>query len=219
MSITPPPVCGTAKALVLFVLGMGGASWAQCPSPILAAWPAHGEGQGGALQWRGPAEAEGFQIWAQWRVPEAEVVHTLEQTVSAAEFPLPPSPEPWRLLKLQIEIVSLCKGGLRSRPALLRQFQSAPTSSCQPPALAEGVSPQRADSQLQLRWQARDTESLALRWSLVGEASARSSSPEVVVLGPELRLPLEAPQEPLLVQAQRLCSAKQRSAVSYWLVP
>ena len=202
-----------------FVLGMSNLCWAQCPSPEMAAWPAHAEGQRLRLQWQAVPEAEAYLVWAQWRVPEAEVVHTLEQTTSEAALDLPASPEPWRLLKLQVELISLCKGGQRSKPTVLRQFQGDSKASCPAPLLAEGSAPVRDKAHALIRWQARDRDSLALRWSPVDGAS-NTATTEAVLLGPSLRLPLDgAPAGPLLIQAQRLCADKQRSAASYWLLP
>ncbi|MFN5047607.1 MAG: hypothetical protein ACK5F2_05910, partial [Roseateles sp.] len=80
----------------------------SCSAPRLAPLPTHGEGGSTELRWEPVSGASAYLLWAQWRVPEAEVMNTLELSTEQPQFVLPASPAPERLLKLQVELISLC---------------------------------------------------------------------------------------------------------------
>lgn len=196
----------------------------SCSAPMPAPLPTHGEGGSTELRWQPVSGASAYLLWAQWRVPEAEVLKTLELSTEQPQFALPASPAPDRLLKLQVELISLCADGTRSRPALLRQFQQALAGSdCPPPQPLPSVREPGGKAVL-ARWQAQAHERFELRWEAGGHdagAGAMDSGDATVSEG-QWRLSSahgEAFGQPWLMRVQRLCSKRQRSAPTYWLVP
>jgi hypothetical protein len=186
--------------------------------------PARGDGSAMTLSWEPVPAARAYLLWAQWRVPEAEVVNTVEFSTERPQFALPASPAPERLLKLQVELISLCADGTRSRPALLRQFQqSEDDSTCPPPQPLPSIREPGGKAVL-ARWQAQAHERFELRWEAGGRdtGAGATDSGDATVSEGQWRLSSahgEAFGQPWLMRVQRLCSKRQRSAPSYWLVP
>ena len=194
-------------------------------SPQPQALPLHAPGTATHLIWPAVDEATGYLVWMQWRVPEGPVVRTQEITTAAPEMSIPASPEPWRPLMLQVELISLCgkapAGVTRSKPTLLRQLQHDPMQSCSPVtglqpvrgAASEDGGPAPAPYQ-QLQWTDQPGVRVEITWfdghdgKPVDTAEASSSQmPWSVKTTP-----------PTLIRAVRSCSAGRQSKPTYLLV-
>lgn len=209
--------------LASLCLVAGSAAAQTCPAPSPEMLPTRGDGGAMALHWEPVPAARAYLLWAQWRVPEAEVLNTLELSTEQPQFALPASPAPERLLKLQVELISLCADGSRSRPALLRQFQQAPAdTSCPVPQPLPSVR-EPAGRAVLARWQAEAHERFELRWETERRGAGAIDGGDAAVSEGQWRLSSasddQAGQQQWLMRVQRLCGNRQRSAPSYWLVP
>ncbi|MDC6170015.1 hypothetical protein [Paucibacter sp. XJ19-41] len=165
-------------------------------------------------------------MWAQWRVPEGEVLRTVELAGAEPQFVVPASPQPWRLLSLQIELQSRCAPSTPgvalaavSAPRVLHQFQFDPAQAC---PRVEGLAPVRDRSEsgrgphyAALRWQARPDERFEIAWF-----DAESGRPlhRDEVQGDRAPWPTGL-ATPVLVRATRACAAARPSTAEYLLIP
>ena len=172
---------------------------------------AHGNGDGVSLKWSSQKEAGRFRVWAQWRVPEGEVLRTHEVVVDTSETHLPPSPARWRPLKLSIEIQSICEGGAVSTIAQLRQLQfDAQAEAACPPV--DGV---RFDRKRHgLFWTGETHDSFLLSFHRVedGQVQARQE-----VVGTSAEWPAQV-RRPAVIRAVRACGEAQKSRATFLLV-
>jgi len=67
------------------------------PRPELL--PTYSSGAAMVLAWPAVPAVAGYSLWAQWRVPEGEVIRTLELSASEPRVALPASPQPWHPLR------------------------------------------------------------------------------------------------------------------------
>ncbi len=184
----------------------------------------HATGAAATLSWPAVVGATGYLVWMQWRVPEGPVVKTLESSISAPEVSIPASPEPWRPLMLQVELVSLCgkeaSALTKSTPALLRQLQFDPAQVCPP---VDGLRPVRGPAAKdgspapyqQLQWTDQPGVRVEITWfdGQDGKPVAKAEAQ-----GPQTPWALHA-RPPALIRATRSCSAGRQSTPTYLLVP
>lgn len=207
-------------------------AWASLASTALAcsmppqpsALPLHATGAATTLIWPAIAGAKGYMVWMQWRVPEGPVIKTLESSLGAPEVSIPASPEPWRPLMLQVELVSLCgkeaSALTKSPPALLRQLQFDPAQVCPP---VDGLRPVRGPAAKdsspapyqQLQWVDKPGVRVEITWfdGQDGKPVAKAEAQ-----GPQTPWALQA-RPPALIRATRSCSAGRQSTPTYLLVP
>lgn len=205
-------------------IGLATTAMACSTPPRPDALPMHAPGLATALKWPDVLGAKGYMVLMQWKAPEGPVVKTLETSIGAPEVSIPASPEPWRPLMLQVELVSLCAkeaGDVsRSPPALLRQLQFDPAQLCSP---VEGLRPVRGPSgqdgspapYQQLRWADQPGGRVEITWfdGLNGKPLAKAEAQ-----GPQAPWALPA-RPPALIRATRSCSAGRQSTPTYLLVP
>lgn len=193
------------------------------PSPPIGL-PMHALGAATTLSWPAVASATGYLVWMQWRVPEGPVVKTLESSITAPEVSIPASPEPWRPLMLQVELISLCgkepSALAKSIPALLRQLQFDPAQACPP---VDGLRPVRGTTTTdggpapyqQLQWTDMPGIRVEITW-FDGQGGKPVAKAEAQ--GPQTTWALQA-RPPALIRATRSCSAGRQSTPTYLLVP
>ena len=70
-----------------------------CPEPRPELLPTYSSGAAMVLAWPAVPAVAGYSLWAQWRVPEGEVIRTLELSASEPRVALPASPQPWHPLR------------------------------------------------------------------------------------------------------------------------
>ena len=188
-------------------------SAASTCSPPTPASPlqTHGTGEAVSLKWDAQADARRFRVWAQWRVPEGEVLRTHEVVVDTRETQLPPSPARWRPLKLSIEIQSICDGGAVSTIAELRQlqFDAQMESVCLP---VDGVQFDRALQRLMWKGETHDRFVLSFHKVEDGKVQANQEVVGTVSEWPALV------RRPAVIRAIRACGETQRSRVTFLLV-
>jgi len=200
-----------AMACASFVSTLVSAT-STCDPPVMAVpLQAHGNGEAIALQWDGHQQARQFRIWAQWRVPEGEVLHTHEVAVDTKVTQLPSSPARWRPLKLSIEIQTVCDGGAMSQVLRMRQlqFDAREEAACPPlPSARFEHAPDR------LIWQgeARDRFELSFHRVEDGRVVDRKE-----VVGASAEWPTLVAR-PVVIRAVRACGDAQRSRATFLLV-
>jgi hypothetical protein len=190
-------------------------AWA-CATPAVPAPPLHANGASLTLAWPAVESASRYRVWAQWRVPEGEVIRTLELVVNAPAIELPPSPQPWRPLTLQVEVSSQCAGNAASPVAVRHQLQYDRGTAC---PVVEGLEPLRNASPPaaweQLRWKGRAGEHFSIAWF-----DGKNGRPlhETEVHGVQTAWPASV-STPALVRATRSCAEGRPSTAAYLWVP
>ena len=209
-------VLPTRAAMLAAACGWAGATTALaaplCVAPVLVNQvQVHGNGDAISLDWNAEHAASRFRIWAQWRVPEGEVLRTHEVVAEAKQTQLPPSPARWRPLKLSIELQSLCRDGSVSKVTSLRQLQFDPVAekTCRP---VEGVVLDRERMRLSWKDETRDFLVLSFYNAENGQLLAQheavgSSAPWPTLVG-----------RPIVIRAVRACGETQRSRATFLLV-
>lgn len=210
--------CGGRASSELFVLACTlvfsvptSAASTCAPPAIVDSFPAHGNGDAIALKWEAPPGLHRFRVWAQWRVPEGEVLRTHEVVVDTREAQLLPSPSRWRPLKLSIEIQSLCESGAVSTIALLHQlqFDARAEAACPP------VEDMRLDRALaRLAWNGAPYDRFALSFHRVDDGKELAQQE---VVGTSTNWPALVPK-PIVIRASRACGEVQRSRATFLLV-
>jgi hypothetical protein len=181
------------------------------PPVVLGALPMRGSGEVISLQWEAPEQARQFRVWAQWQVPEGEVLRTHETVVDTKRTQLPPSPARWRPLKLSIEIESVCGDGAVSTPAQLRQLQFDARAESACPAV-QSVWFDR-ESHL-LAWKGDTHAAFELSFHSVenGQVLSRQEAVGTSATWPALV------RKPAVIRLVRACGAVQRSRETFLLV-
>lgn len=181
------------------------------PPVVLGALPTKGSGEAISLQWDAPKQARQFRVWAQWQVPEGQVLHTHEVVVNTKQTQLPPSPARWRPLKLSIEIESVCGDGATSMPVQLRQLQldAGAESAC--PAVQSAWFDRESH---RLAWKGDAHAAFELSFHSVedGQVLSRQETMGTSVPWPALV------HKPVVIRIVRACGAVQRSRETFLLV-
>jgi hypothetical protein len=183
------------------------------PPSISGALSTQGTGEALTLHWTAQGDARQFRLWAQWRVPEGEVVRTHEVIVSAREASLPPSPARWRPLKLSVELQAICGDGLVSSPTRAHQlqFDAAAEAACPP---VDGLLLDQ--SRMQLSWGGERHDRISLSFHHIEDGTAQAV--HLAVTGSMVDWPA-AVRRPAVIRAVRACGEVQRSRETFQLVP
>lgn len=222
-----PLIRAASVGLMMCSLAMACQAAGACESPNVQPLSMHSTGQVSTLAWPAVPGARTYSLWAQWRVPEGEVLRTVELSSAEPVFEVPASPQPWRLLKLQVEVQSRCGPGalatpgaapVVSVPRVLHQFQVDPARVC---ARVDGLAPVRGGAgagsrrYVAVRWQATPDEGFEIAWfdGRSGQALHRDE-----VQGGEAAWPAGI-VTPVLVRATRACGAARSSTAEYLLIP
>lgn len=186
---------------------------ATCDGPVVAgALAMHGTGEATALSWAAQQNARKFRVWSQWRVPEGEAIRTYEVVVDGASASLPPSPAPWRPLKLSVEIQSLCNDGTVSPTTHLHQlqFDGRAEAACPP---VDGL---RLDpTVMRVTWKGGPQDRTILSFHATDDGRLLAQQDAV---GSAADWPPSV-QLPAVIQVVRACGEAQRSRVTFQLVP
>lgn len=177
-----------------------------CPAPQVASLPLEGIGASTEITWSEVPQAAAYRVWAQWRVPEAEVVRTIESSVEAPRFFVPPSPQPWRGLSLQVEVTSVCGVEAVSEPVVVRQWLFDRARACAPvgelrPRRAQGTKAGATGGYVELTWIAGAHERFEIEW--LDPADGRSLRRDEIT-GARLSWPKQI-GTPVLIRAIRVC--------------
>lgn len=182
-----------------------------CQTPVLEGLlPDYSNGESVRLRWSSATGARLYLVWAQWRVPEGEVIHTHEASVTEPAVQLPPSPARWRPLKLTIELRGACEGGTISQAAQLRQlqFDAQEEAACPP---VDGLRFNRGSGELVWRGGVNDRIQLSFHQPGSGQLLEQR-----VVSGALLEWPAKVIR-PTIIRAIRACGEVQRSRTTYLL--
>lgn len=197
---------------LMFMCTSALAAGAACSAPTTLETPqARGSGQAISLKWDAHQDVRRYRVWAQWRVPEGEVLLTHEVVLDTNGTELPPSPARWRPLKLSMEIQSLCEGGAVSAITRLRQLQfDVQAQAVCPPV--EGVQFDRVSQRLVWKGNTHDRYELSFHKLEDGQTQSRQE-----IVGTTADWPALAGR-PAVIRALRACGEAQRSQVSFLLV-
>lgn len=200
-----------ALALISVCMSPNSAASA-CDPPVNAGLlHKHGNGESLPLKWDAPHGGRRFRVWAQWRVPEGEVLSTYETVVDACDMQLPPSPARWRPLKLSIELQSICELGAVSTITRMHQLQfDAQAEAACPPA--ENVRIEHAHGRLVWEGGIHDRFELSFHKGVDGVLIARQE-----VVGTSLDWPAPV-HRPAIIRVVRACGEAQRSRATFLLM-
>lgn len=203
---------GPLLAVLLLASATGARGQVPCSPPIVAAALAeHGAGDAVALQWPAVEGAQGYRLWAQWRVPEGEALHTHEMSVSSPVARLPPSPARWRPLKVSIEIQTVCERSTQSAPAHLQQLQFDPAAEAACPPV-EGLAFDA--TALRLTWRGSVHERFLISFHQAADGLLLSRAETI---GPAIHVSSSVVL-PVVIRAQRACGEVQRSRTTFLLL-